>query len=234
MSEKRGLSQEALKIIACVTMLIDHFGAILCPSLKILRIIGRIAFPVYCFLLVEGSHYTRNPKKYGLRLLISAILSEGIYDLVLYGGWTWEHNNVMITLLLGFMAIQVVHWDALKTVGSKAGNAFKFIIVMALVVAAELFHSDYGFIGVLLILMFDATREWNLRPLVQVIGMFWLFSAMGGTQIWGFLSIIPIALYSGKKTCKSKALQWGFYLFYPVHLLWLYVLPRCTWRVSIL
>lgn len=84
---KRGLSQETLKIIACVTMLLDHIGATFCPGIG-LRIVGRIAFPIYCFLLAEGVHYTHSPKKYGLRLLIGALLSEIPFDLLFFGELT--------------------------------------------------------------------------------------------------------------------------------------------------
>ena len=86
--KKSGLSQETLKIIACVTMLIDHVGATVVESQFFvtpfdgiyylyfaMRIIGRVAFPIYCFLLAEGAHYTHNPRKYALRLFIGALLS---------------------------------------------------------------------------------------------------------------------------------------------------------------
>jgi membrane protein implicated in regulation of membrane protease activity len=73
-----------------------------------LRVIGRFAFPIYCFLLAEGAHCTRNPKKYALRMAIGAVLSELPYDLAFYGGWTMENQSVMITLLLGFGALEAI------------------------------------------------------------------------------------------------------------------------------
>ena len=71
--KKQGLSQEWLKLTACATMLVDHVGAVLLPQYIWLRVLGRIAFPIYCFLLAEGIHYTKNPKKYGLRLGIGVV-----------------------------------------------------------------------------------------------------------------------------------------------------------------
>ena len=93
-----GISQEGLKLLACITMLIDHIGATLMIRLiqetsandaslvwlyYLMRIIGRIAFPIYCFLLVEGAAHTRDPKKYGLRLFVGMLLSEIPFDLSL-------------------------------------------------------------------------------------------------------------------------------------------------------
>ena len=86
---KTGISQEGLKLLACLTMLIDHIGALFFPQFQWMRIIGRLSFPLYCFLLSEGIHYTRNPMKYGLRLLLVAVLTELPYDLLFRGEFTW-------------------------------------------------------------------------------------------------------------------------------------------------
>lgn len=105
--ERKGLSQEGLKLIACLTMLIDHIGAVFVPGYYLyysMRIIGRIAFPIYCFLLAEGFHYTRSPGKYALRLTIGMVLSEIPFDLALEGRLTLAYQSVMVTLLLGLLA----------------------------------------------------------------------------------------------------------------------------------
>lgn len=103
--EKRGISQEELKLIACATMLLDHIGMAFCSGIG-LRIIGRVAFPIYCFLLAEGVHYTRSPKKYFLRLLIGAALAEIPFDLLVFGKLSLAYSSVMVTLLLGFLFAQ--------------------------------------------------------------------------------------------------------------------------------
>ena len=87
--KRYGLSQEGLKLVACVTMLMDHIGAVLLPQYLFLRYIGRIAFPIYCFLLAEGVHYTNNPKKYCLRLGVGTMLSEIPFDLALFYVWIY-------------------------------------------------------------------------------------------------------------------------------------------------
>src|SRR5690554_6284341 len=87
-----------LKILALTTMIIDHYGAILQSNILIYRIIGRLAFPIYCFLLVEGYFNTSNVKNYAKRLFIFALISEIPFDLVFYGQIGFEHQNIFFTL----------------------------------------------------------------------------------------------------------------------------------------
>ena len=109
MNQKK-LMQEDLKLIACITMLIDHFGHAIVPELPVpymaelyyaCRIIGRLAFPLYCFLLAEGMQHTRNPKNYILRLGLGILLAELPFDILFEGHLTWAYQSVMVTLTLG-------------------------------------------------------------------------------------------------------------------------------------
>lgn len=241
--KKQGLSQEGLKLIACIAMLLDHLAVVVVMGpvistrhgirleiYEFLRLIGRLSFPIYCFLLAEGSARTRNPVRYGLRLAVCCLLSEFPYDLTLWGGFSWRHQNVMVTLLLGFCAL-----EAMK----KSSNVWvKLLLVLPFALAADLAHSDYGAKGVLLIALFSLTREMPYRYWIQLLGMWFLFSPGNGmflnwregiritTQEWAVLALIPISFYSGRKATSHKLIQWGFYLFYPVHLLALYFIGR--------
>ena len=221
-----GLSQEALKIIACVTMLIDHIGAVFIPGYT-LRIIGRISFPIYCFLLAEGVHHTRDPRRYGMRLFVSMILSEFAFDLAFFGRLTWLSQSVMVTLLLGFLA--------LATAEKCARLPLKVLSVIPFALLAELMRTDYGWYGVCLIALFGLTRELPFRQLIQLLGMGLIFAGMASLkisigpfllpiQMFGLLAMIPICLYSGRKHSGSKLIRRGFYLFYPVHLIILYLI----------
>lgn len=212
------LSQEGLKLIASLTMLLDHMGAVLFPEQLWLRIIGRMAFPIYCFLLAEGAHYTKNPTRYAQRLLVGLALSEIPFDLA-QGGFSFAHQNVMFTLLLGFLAIQ-----ALKHLT----GSMRWLALVP-IIAAELLRTDYGAMGVLTVLLFYITRNMEGKGLLQSLGLLGLgFSVfkISIIQPLGVLAMLPISLYSGKKHSGSKALQWGFYLFYPAHLLVLWVLSH--------
>lgn len=228
--KKRGISQETLKMIACATMLMDHIGAVFVPgyyAYYTLRVIGRLAFPIYCFLIAEGAHYTRNPKKYALRLAVGAVLSEVPFDFAFFGGWTLEHQSVMITLLLGFLALQVM---------KKCSNSvLKLLAAAGFALLAEWLQTDYGGCGVMLIAMFGIVRGTPHEQWVQLLGLAvvcWLMDSARipvlGVRIpiemFAVPAMIPIALYSGRKATHSKAVQWGFYLFYPVHMAVLYLL----------
>lgn len=235
------ISQEQLKLLACLSMLLDHTGAILVAQIlrsgagglffrelyTMLRTIGRMAFPIYCFLLAEGVHHTRDPRRYGLRLLIAVFLAELPFDLALHGGFSWQNQSVMVTLLLGFLTL-----DSMKHCRHFLP---KLLIVLPFALLAEILQSDYGAKGVALIAIFYLTRNIPHGRVLQFLGMWFLFSPshlmalnwMEGiritTQEWAVLALIPISLYSGEKQSRSKGLQWAFYLFYPIHLaiLWL-------------
>lgn len=215
---KRGLSQEALKGIACVTMLLDHIGATMVQGYA-LRIIGRIAFPIFCFLMAEGTFYTRNPRKYGLRLMVGALLSEIPFDLAFRGKLTWEYQNVMLTLFLGFLTVEIIQKTKFDIV--------KLLAVSGGFVLAEWANTDYGGFGVLLVVLFSQTRGKLWFQTVLVMMFSWMMNSlkipvlgmMVPIEMFAVFAMIPIALYSGRKATSSRAVQWGYYLFYPVHLM---------------
>ena len=214
------LSQEGLKLIACVTMLIDHVGSLFFPQNLWLRIIGRLAFPIYCFLLAEGAHYTKNPVKYALRLFAGLLLAEIPFDLALYGSLSWAHQSVMFTLLLAFLMAMVM--KKLPLIG-------KALAVIPFYLAAELLHTDYGGLGILMAAVFIISRELPESLLFQTTGVLLVnlsYVSRSFIQPFASLAMVPIALYSGKKASRSKLLQWAFYLFYPAHLLVLWLISR--------
>ena len=231
---KPALSQEGLKLIACFAMLLDHLGASLVLMLYrhsfskelydlyfLLRIIGRIAFPIFCFQLAEGIYHTKNPRKYALRLAIGAVLAEIPFDLLFFGELTWAHSSVMVTLLLAFC------WARLTVITEKPG--LKVMLLAVFSYAAELLGSDYGGYGVLMVALFVLTRQMPRFRLMQAIGLAVICWFIGGSTIrigfiripiemFAMFSLIPIFAYSGEKRTASPWIQWAFYLFYPVHL----------------
>ena len=239
----QGLSQERLKLIACITMLLDHVGATvvlecfyettgeskaqLLQVYEVLRTVGRLAFPIYCFLLAEGAYHTLNPNRYALRLFVGAVLAEIPYDLALYGEIAWNHQSVMVTLLLGFLMLEVIK----KT----PRMVLKLLAIVPFALLADQLSTDYGSSGILVIALFALTRELPYRGLLQFLCIWCIFSPnhlMALNWLGGFsvtiqelaaFAVLPIALYSGQKSTSNKAVQWAFYLFYPVHLMVLYL-----------
>lgn len=223
MEEKRnsiGLSTFALKMIAVISMAIDHTGAVLFPQYTILRMIGRLAFPIYAFLLVEGFFHTRDVKKYAIRLGLFALASEVPFDLAFfktpfYGG----HQNIFFTLFLGILALLFAKECQNKLKNSFLSVIVTFTMILIFSILAELFHTDYGAFGILLIVVFYLFRKKDIFKTVSVTLMN-VFLA-GGIQAYAGLSMIPILFYNGKK---GPSLKYLFYGFYPVHLLILYII----------
>ena len=223
--KNRGLSQEGLKLIACLCMLVDHIGAVFLPY-HFLRIIGRLAFPIYCFFLAEGAHYTKNPRKYALRLGVGVLLSELPYDILFYGTFTMQDQSVMLTLFIGFvmaLCMQRVKQPLLQ-----------LILAVPFAFAAEWLHTDYGGLGVGLIALFVLTRDMPYRLPIQAVAMAAICYLMNSysisvlgvqvpVQMFAVFSLVPIGLYCGRKVSHSRVVQWAFYLFYPAHLLVLYI-----------
>ena len=226
----RILDGSALKIIACITMLIDHaavcliYNMILKPNApvvhgtsmydlyrvyKVMRAIGRTAFPIYCFLLVEGFFHTKSRQKYAFRLLVFGLISEVPFDLCIFNDrWHPTYNNVYFTLFIGLLVIWV--WDTFK-------NRWYIQIPVgaALCYAAHYFNTDYGYKGILLIFILYLMHAWRVPQVVfGLISMYWELPGV-------ILGFIPILFYSGKR---GRQLKYLYYMFYPGHLMLLYLL----------
>lgn len=234
---KRGISSAVLKNIAVVTMLIDHIGAVIVTRLLIkngvseglydiymaMRIIGRFAFPIYCFLLVEGFQRTHDVKKYLGRMFLFALLSEVPFDLALSGkAWYPAYQNVFFTLFLGLLTIaglQLVEqhfggaeiWKGFLRVGLDA------VIVIAGCALALILKTDYNFKGVMAIVILYLFRN---RKKAQICAGVVIFLLMDGLEMFAALSFILIWFYNGTRGRQNK---YFFYFFYPVHLLLLWL-----------
>ena len=203
-----------LKCIAIVSMALDHTGAVLYPSQIWLRCLGRIAFPIFCFLIVEGFFHTHDVRRYMGRLGVFALISEIPYDLAFRGvPLEYAHQNVFFTLLIGIGMVVLLERNRERPV--------KAVILLLAMWLAVLIRSDYNFRGVLLIFVFYIFHE--SRWLAVTAGGFWNFLYQGVIQKYGVLSVLPLALYNGERGRKMK---YFFYIFYPEHLLLLYGISR--------
>ena len=223
---KKGLSGSTLKIIAMITMLIDHIGAAILARMiiagnadlydayRLMRMTGRIAFPIFCFLLIEGFCYTKNVGKYAMRLCLFSALSEIPFDLAFAGKFLeFESQNVFFTLAIGLFAIMAYKKIEESMVSDPLLKCFLEISVVAAAgCVAELLRTDYGMLGVVVLVAFYAVRANRLWQIVVGCVLF-----MENITAW--LAFIPIWLYNGTRGLRVK---WLFYVFYPAHLLILY------------
>lgn len=233
-----------------------------------MRMIGRLGFPIFCFLLVEGFQKTRSVKKYALRLGLFALLSEIPFDLAVSGTvLEFGYQNVYFTLVLGILALWAVSWLSghelpvglrwivtvlgflapagyglwmmgtglvgliiggillvgtaviLILYGKKRGLPDMqkicacIVAVAAAMALADLLRTDYGGMGVLTIAAMYLFREGKVKSMLAGCVV---LAVMSLSELPAFLALIPVAFYNGERGLKMK---YFFYLFYPVHLL---------------
>ncbi|PKM56293.1 MAG: hypothetical protein CVV00_00540 [Firmicutes bacterium HGW-Firmicutes-5] len=210
------MSNSSLKIIACLTMLIDHIGAILYPDMSLLRMIGRLSFPIFAFLVAEGFHHTHNIKKYGIRLGIFALISEIPYDLAFRGNLIdFYRQNIFFTLFLGLVCLWL--YQRYRTHQYMVG----MIAIFLTGALSVLLRTDYSIYGIAMIFLFYFFRDRRILACgsASVIN-FTMGNAIQGLAI---LAMPFILAYNGKKGMNLKYL---FYGFYPVHLILLYIIHK--------
>ena len=209
--ENSGMTTFLMKWIAVLTMITDHVGRMFFPDVHIFNIIGRIAFPLFAFLLVEGFVHTGNLKKYMLRMFIFACISEIPYDLAMQETWLeFSRQNTIWTLTLGLLMLALCR-KYQYSVWAVAG------IAVVCCAAAALLRFDYGAGGIVLILILYFLRDRQWLKYLAMLGLSVLW--FGGTEIAAMISIIFMLAYNGKH---GKNMKYMFYWFYPVHLVVLF------------
>lgn len=232
------LSAAALHIIAMTFMLMDHLWATLLPAQEWLTCVGRLAFPIFAFMTVEGYFHTHDLRKYLRRMLVFALLSEIPFDLMYGGTWFYPvHQNVIWTLLLGLLGIHLMEQ------ARKKQKLTLYVLTVVLVVAlgaviGTLGMVDYYGTGVLTMFVFYLFRgrKWWCF-LGQLLVLYWVnVELLGGlmyqvnilgTEIelcqqgLALLALIPIWIYRGRQGYHSRPFQYACYAFYPVHMLML-------------
>jgi hypothetical protein len=233
-----------IKLIAITIMVIDHAAILFFPGIIVFRIIGRIAFPLFAFLITEGFRHTRSVKKYLFRLLLCAVLFQ-IPDWLfgsetmrhIFISWGWEsvpsinyELNIFATLFLGLAAVSLYK----KLKGKHI--AYSWLAVTAIAAAAQIIGADYGAYGVFYIIVFYVAGRDISKMLIGGIILHGSYAAYEAVtsyaasgviafphsiQLYSLLSIGIIALYNGERGRKMK---YFFYLFYPLHMIVLYVI----------
>ena len=246
-SGRFSLSAAALHILAMALMLMDHLWATLLPAQDWLTCAGRLAFPIFAFMAVEGYFHTHSFRKYALRLALFAVLSEVPFDLMYGGTWFYPvHQNVIWTLLLGLLGIHLM-----ETVRKKQKTWLYLLTALLVVLIGTVLGTlgmvDYYGTGVLTIFIcyfFRGRKWWCLAG--QLLALYWVnVELLGGllypVHIFGMefeicqqglalLALLPIWLYRGRQGYHSKPFQYACYAFYPVHMLILVLLLQYLTR----
>lgn len=182
----------------------------------VLRFIGRLGFPIFCFLLIEGFLHTRNVWKYALRLFLFALISEIPFNLAFAGRVSYpEYQNVFFTLLIGLLVMISYSYIEKKTQWYKVVRVALYLVsFLAGMAAAQLLMTDYAAIGVFCIMMLYIFRKNKAAQIAAgCISFLWETTAP--------LAFLPIAFYNGKRGIRLK---YAFYIFYPLHLFILYLI----------
>ena len=237
MERYRVLPESILKIIAVLSMAIDHVGAaIFLPYVSylfqtgapqaetvyqvywVLRDIGRLAFPIYCFLLTEGFFHTSSRIKYARNLLLFALISEIPFDLALFGEpFYWEGQNVYWTLFFGLFGMMIMQkiWETEWQMVLKA--VLMGIAAAGCIALGYALQTDYDAYGVAAILVMYVLRRFRLIGFTAgVLILIW----MSDVEVYALFALPLVFLYNGERGRQKK---WFFYSFYPAHFLVLYV-----------
>lgn len=233
-----------LKIIAIICMFIDHIGAAILeryieahkiqgednPNLDpaiivdaILRLIGRISFPIFIFLIVEGYKHTKNRWKYLQRLLLFALISELPFDMAFHltssdikSGkiTTFEHQNIFFTLALGLVGMVLIDMVKQLEYGEKMTKFLNVLFLVGFTIIGFMLKVDYAGVGVLAILLMYLFSDKGYKAIL--LSCVALIIGGGIFEAAALLAVIPISKYNGERGINIK---YFFYAFYPAHLL---------------
>ena len=224
---RAGLSGNQLKLLALIAMTLDHVGVYLLPQYPILRIFGRLALPIYAFMIAEGCRYTRNRKKY-LGLMIGlAVICQAVY-LFTMGS---VYQCILVTFSLSIGLCYLVDFARMRNTllpWALAAAGFAFAVFLCVFLPGLLpgtdFHIDYGIFGVLLPVLVYLGRTKSEQLLLAAAGLCLLSVYAGGIQWFSLAALIPQALYNGTRG-KTK-MKYLFYFYYPAHLAVLYLINQ--------
>ncbi len=241
MKKLKFINSNTLKILAMLFMLLDHLWATIIPGNQWMTWVGRIAFPIFAFMISEGYVLTSDFKKYAKRLFIFGLISEIPFNLMSTSSFIFPfHQNVMFTLLLGLLSIREI--DKFKKDFRVKTGIFCILKVALFLLIGTVGFVDYGAMGILVIIAFYVFRDVKFGRFFQLVSLVLLFIVFfkGDSIIlypfgreyffpfqgFGVLAMIPICLYNGKKGADSKLLKHAFYWFYPVHMAVIYLVYR--------
>lgn len=217
------LNNNQLKILALIAMTVDHVGYQFFSNVDAFRYIGRLAFPIFAFMIAEGCKYTRNRKKYLGIIFAEALICQAVY----FVAERSLYMNIFVTFTLSIAVIFAVDF-ALKEKSLKSYVTFAvsvmFLLFVTLCLPQKLvgFEIDYGLIGVLTPLAVYLSKNKWVKLLSLFVMMLLLGVETGGYQYFGLLAVLLLIFYNGKRG--KKQIKYFFYAYYPLHLAVIYLI----------
>ena len=212
---KKGLTGNQLKLIAAAAMLLDHAGILLFPRIALFRILGRLAYPIFAYMIAEGCRYTKNKARYFLMLFGLGAGCQLVY--YFFSGDTYL--NILLTFSVSVLLIYAL--QAAYETGKPLWSAVFAVGVVAAMGLSMLVTIDYGFWGILIPVMvsFAHVRKFPrwAEAVMLGLGLILLGTEYGAQQYYALLSLPLLLCYSGKRG--KGNLKYFFYIFYPVHLM---------------
>ena len=223
MFQKLRLSGSQLKMLALITMTIDHIGFIFFPQVWWLRAIGRLAFPIFAYMIAEGCRYTRRRMRYWGSIALLALVCDAA-EMIAEGSL---YQSVMTTFTLSMGMIYALDWamrgenrreQLLRSLLSAGAVLLAFFLceLLPLLLWTTDYHVDYRFSGALLPVLIYVGKRRETRLALAALGILATCLEFGGVQWYALLALLPLALYDG--TRGRHAMKWLFYLYYPLHL----------------
>ena len=219
------LSGNRLKIIALITMTVDHIGVYLFPGTLWLRVVGRLSYPIFAYMIAEGCTYTKNRRKYLSLLAGTALLCQMVYFFAMES----LYQCILVTFSLSVGLIYIL--DYAKTQKGVKGFCVAAVSFLAVYVVTEIlpsvlqntdFYVDYGFWGVLVPVLVYMANGKKQKLTAFAAGLILLAAGSGFLQWASLLSVLLMACYSG--TRGKYRLKYLFYIYYPLHLVILYLI----------
>ena len=223
MFQKLRLSGSQLKMLALISMTIDHIGFIFFPQVWWLRAIGRLAFPIFAYMIAEGCRYTRRRMRYWGSIALLALVCDAA-EMIAEGSL---YQSVMTTFTLSVGMIYALDWamrgenrreQLLRSLLPAGAVLLAFFLceLLPLLLWTTDYHVDYRFSGALLPVLIYVGKRRETRLALAALGILATCLEFGGVQWYALLALLPLALYDG--TRGRHAMKWLFYLYYPLHL----------------
>lgn len=218
----KGLSGNQLKLIALAAMTVDHIGVQFFPRILLLRIIGRLALPIFAYMIAQGCRYTKNKARYLLTIAAVALLCQVVYFVAMGSLYQCILVTFSISIALIFVLDDTIHKPQFhKTSFAALALVGAYCVSEVLPKYLPGFYVDYGFAGILLpVLIWMGKEKWQ-SLLLCAVGL--IFLSIGNDIQWFSMLTLPLLLlYNG--TRGKRKLKYLFYIYYPAHLALLYLI----------